>query len=134
MATKKILLAEDDKDDQMLFQEFLKNKSDISIMPMAENGEVLLAQLEEIDDNNDLPSLIILDQNMPRKGGLQTLKALKADKRYSHIPVVIYSTYTDDRLVQAGMEAGACAVLSKPLTKEDYNNMLEDIIKACVQP
>ena len=119
MAKKKILLAEDDKDDQMLFQEFLKNKSDISIMPMAENGEVLLAQLEGINDNNDLPSLIILDQNMPRKGGLQTLQALKADKRFSHIPVVIYSTYTDDRLVQAGLEAGACVVLAKPLTKED---------------
>jgi len=133
MAKKKILLAEDDKDDQMLFQEFLKNKSDISIMPMAENGEVLLAQLEGINDNNDLPSLIILDQNMPRKGGLQTLQALKADKRFSHIPVVIYSTYTDDRLVQAGLEAGACVVLAKPLTKEDYSNMLEEMIRTCVQ-
>lgn len=125
-------MAEDDQDDQALFQEFLKSQDDITIVPMAENGEVLLAQLEKVTDKNDLPDLIILDQNMPKKGGLQTLKALKEDGRYSHIPVAIYSTYTDDRLVQEGTKAGACIVLTKPVTKEDYNNMIKQMLSACV--
>ena len=132
MVKRRILLAEDDEDDQILFQEFLKAREDLIIMPVAENGEMLIEQLESIGDDQDLPSLIILDQNMPKKGGLQTLKELKEAQRYSQIPIVIYSTYTDDRLIAEGTRAGACMVLTKPLTREDYNKMLEDLIRACI--
>lgn len=124
-------MAEDDQDDQFLFQEFLKNRTDLAIMPIAENGEILLEQLARIQDESDLPSIIILDQNMPKKGGIETLRFLKENKRYSQIPVVIYSTYTDDHLIQEGTKAGACLVLTKPLTKDDYLNMLEKMINAC---
>lgn len=133
MVKKRILLAEDDQDDQVLFQEYLNSRSDLSIMSIAENGEVLIEQLNRIKDDKDLPSIIILDQNMPKKGGLQTLKFLKEEKRYSHIPVVIYSTYTDNLLIEEGAKAGACLVLAKPLTKEEYNNMMEEMIKTCLK-
>lgn len=130
MVPKKILLAEDDADDQLLFHDFLHHRTDIDILPVTDNGVLLLASLENIDPITLLPDLIILDQNMPKKNGLQTLKALKENNRYAHIPVMLYSTYTDQQLIKAGLENGAVAVLQKPLTKDGYDAMIDAFLKA----
>jgi CheY-like chemotaxis protein len=133
MLKRRILLAEDDEDDQQFFYEFLKCRNDILLMPIAENGLVLSDLLEGITDQCQLPDLIILDQNMPKRNGLQTLQFLKADQRYAHIPVIIYSTYTDETLIKNGADMGACGVVPKPVTKEGYNEMLDAFLKVCTQ-
>lgn len=125
MITKKILLAEDDTDDQKIFEEFLAHRTDISIMPPAENGEDVLRLIAE----GFIPDLIILDQNMPRKNGLQTLQSLKEMPAYTHIPVIIYSTYADSTLVQKSTDLGAAGVWSKPVTQEGYNQMIDALLK-----
>lgn len=131
MLKRKILLAEDDEDDQQFFNDFLKSRNDIILMPIAENGLVLTEYLEGIADRAQLPDLIILDQNMPKSNGLQTLQVLKEDERYTHIPVIIYSTYTDETLIKIGSEMGATMVVSKPVTKEGYHEMIEVVFKVC---
>lgn len=131
MLKRKILLAEDDEDDQQFFNDFLKSRNDIILMPIAENGLVLTEYLEGITDRAQLPDLIILDQNMPKSNGLQTLQVLKEDERYTHIPVIIYSTYTDETLIKIGSEMGATMVVSKPVTKEGYHEMIEVVFKVC---
>jgi CheY-like chemotaxis protein len=128
MAPKKLLLAEDDGDDQQLFRDFLVHRRDVTLMPIAENGVELLAALELIKHANDLPSIIILDHNMPRLNGLQTLQILKREKRYSHIPVIVYSTYVDDDLIRESTDKGAFKVVSKPFTKEGYHSMIDEFV------
>lgn len=132
MVKRRILLAEDDEDDRQFFQDFLQSRNDVVLMPIVENGVLLVDLLKGIQDHADLPDLIILDQNMPKQNGLQTLEFLKGDRRYRHIPIVIYSTYADERLLKNGSEKGACIVLPKPVTKEGYNEMLETLFKVCV--
>jgi CheY-like chemotaxis protein len=129
MAPKKILLAEDDVDDQFLFNDFLGYRTDIVLMPVAENGVALVDSLESITEADDLPDLIILDQNMPKRNGLQTLQLLKETHRYTHIPVMIYSTYADQQLINEGSKMGASAVMPKPLTKEGYDKMIDAFLK-----
>ena len=131
MTKKRILLAEDDVDDQQFFLDFLQNRDDLVLLPVAQDGVMLIEQLERIADTPDMPDYIILDQNMPKQNGLQTLRLLKDDTRFSHIPVIIYSTYTDDMLIKKGTETGACLVVSKPLSKEDYDKMVNLFIEAC---
>ena len=128
MAARTILLAEDDADDQKLFCDFLSHRNDIVLMPVAENGVELLQTLDKTIDGI-LPDLIILDQNMPKSNGLQTLTALKEDTRYAHLPVVIYSTYADDQLISNSKAAGAALVLTKPVSKDGYNEMIETILQ-----
>lgn len=128
-APKKILLAEDDIDDQQLFYDFLQHRTDIVLMPAAENGVHLFDSLEKIASNNDLPDLIILDQNMPRRSGLQTLQLLKKTTRYAHIPVMLYSTYTDQQLIKLSSELGAFSVASKPVTKDGYDEMINGFLE-----
>lgn len=124
-----VLLAEDDADDRNVFHDFLIERNDIVILPFAENGEEVFSFLSSIDNKETFPHLIILDHNMPRMNGIQTLKALKSDDEYAHIPVVIYSTYADDNLVDNCTAAGAVLIASKPLTKEGYYELIDECIK-----
>jgi len=125
---KRILLAEDDQDDQELFFEFLADRDDLDLLTPVENGEVLLEQLNNVIDH--LPDAIILDQNMPKRNGIQTLEQLKRNSRYSHIPVMIYSTYTDDTLVKRGISSGAVLVMNKPSDTEGYQSLINELLKA----
>ena len=132
MPKRKVLLAEDDEDDQRFFNEFLKNREDIVLLPIAENGEVLFEILGNITKDTDLPDLIILDQNMPKLNGIGALRLLKSDSRYAHIPVSIYSTYTDEELIKNGLSSGACFVVSKPVSQEGYHQMMDRLFEACI--
>jgi CheY-like chemotaxis protein len=129
MAPRKILLAEDDTDDQKLFYEFLQHRTDIQLLPVAENGEEILSALETTTNDDRLPDLIILDQNMPKRNGLQTLRALKETDRYAHIPVMVYSTFTDEQLINIASKMGASAVVPKPLSKDGYNEMIDVFLR-----
>ena len=126
--TVRILLAEDDGDDQQLFCDFLSHRTDIVLMPATENGEELLEALEKAEDE-ELPDIIILDQNMPKLNGLQTLAAIKINDRYAHLPVVIYSTYMDEQLISKSKEAGADLALTKPVSRKGYDEMINGVLK-----
>ena len=128
MAPKKILLAEDDADDRHFFYEFLRHRTDVVLLPAVENGEAVFAYLEGASEAT-LPDAIILDQNMPRRNGLQTLALLKESVAYAQLPVMVYSTYVDDNLVQRSTALGATLVWMKPSDAEGYHNMIDAFFK-----
>lgn len=125
---KKILLAEDDADDREVFYKFLKNRSDVFLLSAVENGEEVLDILSGIITVQELPDLILLDQKMPKKNGLQTLQSLKESHAFEQIPVFIYSTYTDEALHQQSANAGAVFVFLKPYTSEGYHKMVDAML------
>jgi CheY-like chemotaxis protein len=99
MKITNVVLVEDDEDDAELFAEFYRGRKDIILLSVVANGLELVTYLENIRADGDLPQLIVIDQNMPKMNGKQTLAFLKSSQRYSKIPAVIYSTYTDSNLV-----------------------------------
>lgn len=125
----KILLAEDDADDRIFFREFIEGREDIVLLNEVENGEELLEILNS-DKNGQLPDLIILDQNMPKLNGIETLHILKNDNRFANIPVVVYSTYINDHLIEKCKEAGAIRVAIKPINKKGYIHMIDEFLNA----
>jgi CheY-like chemotaxis protein len=129
MPPKKILLAEDDSDDGKLFYDYLSERDDVALQSIVENGIRLFEYLDNLAAG-DLPDLIVLDQNMPKKNGIQTLEQLKSDHNYSGIPVVIYSTYADNQLVHDCSLKGAVMVVSKPLSFKGYHEMMDRFLAA----
>ncbi|MGO4290157.1 response regulator [Chitinophaga sp. RAB17] len=126
---KKILLAEDDEDDRMIFDDIveqLKMVNDFTFSAVDNGLKViqLLAQLE----TSALPDLIILDQNMPQMNGKEALGLLKEDPRLKHIPVVIYSTFNDARLAAICLEMGADQVITKPDSYEGFNAVISQLV------
>lgn len=125
MMPKKILLADDDLDDRMLFETAYKTRDDIILLPAALSG---IEVMERLETGIELPDLIILDQNMPQVTGKQTLLQLKLDERFKDIPVCICSTYADHQLTVDCLKLGAYKVSSKPITHAEYHKMMNDFL------
>jgi CheY-like chemotaxis protein len=131
MTTKtKIILVEDDPDDLELFTTFFEDRDDIVLLPSVGNGLELISYLQSVPGDDALPELIVLDHNMPMMNGKQTLHFLKGHDRYSKIPAVIYSTYTDTALIADCKTLGALVVASKPIDLDGYNKMMNDFLEA----
>lgn len=133
--TRRILLADDDADDRLLFDEVFTDlpESEYKLIT-AENGDGVIAYLEDEPNDDELPHLIILDQNMPLRSGKETLIYLKAASRYRHIPVIIYSTYNDKTFIADCEALGVNAVVSKPDSYEGYVKMINTFLKYTEPP
>ncbi|WP_207512952.1 response regulator [Longitalea luteola] len=125
---KRIMLAEDDEDDKWIFTEIMKKlTANRNIhFDVVDNGVQILHALE---NTPKLPDLVILDQNMPQLNGKETLKLIKKNDRFNHIPVVIYSTYNDSRLSNECFDIGATQIITKPDTFEGFREMIEMLVQ-----
>lgn len=125
---KPILLVDDDEEDRMLILEAFNEIGAPDAVHFETNGEEAITYLENNPDR--LPTLIILDLNMPRMNGTQTLRYLKSNERYRDITVIIYSTSVNPLERQTCMELGAHSYVVKPAlyqeslaTVSHFNNL-----------
>jgi CheY-like chemotaxis protein len=125
---KKVILVEDDPDDRDLFVIFYRERNDIELLPSVGNGIELIEYLESRPGGEGLPDLIVLDQNMPVMNGKQTLAFLKSNNRFSNIPAVVYSTYSDKTLIRECTQLGANMVVMKPIDKDGYQQMMDQFL------
>jgi CheY-like chemotaxis protein len=80
-----------------------------------ENGDALINWLHSCDPMA-LPSLIMLDLNMPGKDGRESLKELKADPQFQSIPIIVFTTSSSHRDKKTAYESGANCFITKPDT------------------
>jgi CheY-like chemotaxis protein len=126
-----ILLAEDDPDDQYLINEALEENQLNTRMYVVEDGEELLDYLNrrgkyQDDQKWPMPSLILLDLNMPRKDGREALREIKADPKLRHIPVVALTTSQADDDIARTYDSGISGYITKPPSFTG----LRDVMKA----
>lgn len=110
---KIIFLAEDDLDDRQLLLEALQILDQNIEVRTSKNGEEALRMLEETDDG-ELPSLIMLDYNLPVLNGQQVLEALTKFTRYRFVPKVVWSTSRQFLFEQECLALGAKTFFVKP--------------------
>ncbi|MGC3945117.1 MAG: response regulator [Chryseolinea sp.] len=124
---KRILLAEDDLDDQQIFSEVIGDiNRDIDLVIVGD-GEQVLTALQRMDQSNSLPDMVILDQNMPRLKGSEAIKLIRENSRYDRVSTVIYSTYHDSRFIESCKKLGIELFL-KPDTYEDLKRLITKMI------
>ena len=108
---RQILLADDDKDDILLFQEAFEQLLVPGKITIVHNGEELMQLL---DNEKSFPDILFLDLNMPRKNGLDCLSAIKKTKKLQMVPVVIFSTSYEVAVVNQLYATGAQYYMRKP--------------------
>jgi CheY-like chemotaxis protein len=123
-----ILLVEDDEVDVMNVQRALKKNDSDSTLYRAANGIEALAMLRTnsqlaADDNGRL--LILLDLNMPKMGGLEFLKQLRADATLCKLPVVILTTSMQDSDLATAYQYNVAGYLIKPITFSSFVEMID---------
>jgi CheY-like chemotaxis protein len=108
----KIVLAEDDKDDQEIFIEALNATKIPADVTTVENGEELVDILK--DGSEPKPDIIFIDINMPIKGGKEALSEIKSDQELKEIPAVMLSTSNNPKDIEDTFNNGANLYIQKP--------------------
>ena len=124
-----ILMVDDDPDDYCLVKDAILQKGLRNDFRFLSDGEELMDYLSRrgkyVDPKSSpLPCLILLDLNMPGKGGRETLKTIKADPALRQIPVVMFTDSTDTNDIVECYRLGANSFITKPKT---FDSLLETI-------
>jgi CheY-like chemotaxis protein len=122
-----LLLADDDKDDCDLFKEALDELALHAKLDIVHDGEQLMQLLR--DKTSDLPNVLFLDLNMPRKNGFECLSEIKQNDQLKGLPVIIFSTSYDRDIANLLHANGACFYISKP---NEFNKLKKVIHTALV--
>ena len=89
-----VYIVDDDPDDrQIILDAFLENNTQMDYV-FIENGDELMSTLWPPAKIPNIPSLILLDLNMPGMLGMQALKEIKGNEQYNHIPTIVLTTST----------------------------------------
>lgn len=110
-----VIYVDDDPDDRMIMEDAFLNIPDYELQIFS-NGNKLFDYLEE--EKANLPSLIILDVNMPFMSGIDVLRLLRTNEEYKAIPVVMFTTSTSPLDKQQCKEFDADLVV-KPLSYKE---------------
>jgi len=116
--TPRTFYAEDDADDQLLMQEAFDEVGLADALVCVDDGQELLDRLRmqgaDPAGEDCGTRLIVLDLNMPRKDGRETLMEIKEDRSLCHIPVVVLTTSSADQDIAQARRLGAADFFTKP--------------------
>jgi CheY-like chemotaxis protein len=124
-STKLVLYADDDTDDRSWVSEACRIVGASLSLHFVENGRQVLDFLRM--GGGPVPSLIVLDLNMPEMDGRQTLQQLKSDPDYKRIPVAIVTTSNNKLDRDVCKRLGAAIYLTKPDTHSEWQSVIRQL-------
>jgi CheY-like chemotaxis protein len=119
-----ILLAEDDIDDQNIFQIAMEEVDPAIKLEFVSNGRELLEMLRNIH-----PDIVFLDLEMPYKNGLECLVEIRNEPKFEKLPVIVFSSTTKPSNIQTAYEMGANLFFIKPPVYNEYLSSIRAILK-----
>ncbi len=124
-----ILLVEDSPGDIRLMQDYMKRSKVPNHLNTVENGAEALDYLYKRGkySHSVLPNLIILDLNMPIKGGREVLSEVKEDPNLKHIPIIVLTTSDAQLDINNAYRLHANCYLSKPNDLEQFYRVVSAI-------
>jgi two-component system, chemotaxis family, response regulator Rcp1 len=117
-----ILLVEDNPADVVLTEAVLAEAKVANRLWVARDGKEAMEFLrrEARQPKSPRPDLVLLDLNLPRKGGLEVLAEMKADRALRAIPVVVLTTSAAERDVLAAYDQHVNAYITKPVDLDQF--------------
>ena len=124
-----VLLVEDDPGDVMLTRDSFDDCHLGLNLHVASDGEEALSFLHRAGEFAGVPrpALILLDLNLPRRGGLEVLAELKADDDLRAIPVVVLTTSQAEADIARSYELHANAYVIKPIDAAKFADAIKQI-------
>jgi len=120
-AAPAVLLVEDNEDFRFYLKDNLRNNYKVL---EAENGKE--GWQKALASH---PQLIVTDISMPEMDGITLVKKLKADKRTSHIPIILLTAITDEEQQLRGLGTGANDYITKPFNFEVLNAKIKSLLE-----
>ncbi len=124
-----ILLVEDNPGDVRLIQEVFRDGKIFNTLDIARDGEEALNYLHKKGtyQNSPKPDLILLDLNLPKKGGTEVLADIKNDESLKRTPVIILTASGAEEDVARAYNNHANCYLTKPIDLNQFINVVQQI-------
>jgi two-component system response regulator len=125
MTNKPILLVEDNRDDELLTLRALKKNNILNEVVVARDGVEALDYLFGTGayagrDTSILPQVVLLDLNLPRIGGLDVLRRIRADERTKLLAVVVLTSSKEEEDIIRSYSLGANSFVRKPVEFDEF--------------
>jgi two-component system response regulator len=117
MTRRSILLVEDNPDDERLTLRALRRGNITNPVTVARDGE---AALQQIWAMNPLPCVVLLDLKLPKVGGLEVLRQLRAHELTRVLPIVILTSSSEERDIVSSYHLGANSYVRKPVSIDEF--------------
>src|SRR3954467_4899556 len=129
MTEQIILLVEDSSSDEELTLRALKKNNIVNRVVVTRDGaealDYLFARGAHANRNQEeVPQVVLLDLNLPKIGGLEVLRQIRADERTKLLPVVILTSSIQDQDIVTGYGLGANSYVRKPV---DFTQFVEAV-------
>lgn len=124
-----VLLVEDDPGDVELTREALGDCRVSVNLRVISSGEEAMRYLrrEHPHEGAGRPDMILLDLNMPRKGGREVLQELKEDAGLRSIPVVVLTTSQAESDIRRSYDLGANCYITKPVSFDEFTRVMRSL-------
>jgi len=125
MKDKVILLVEDNSRDVALTRRALKKSNIVNEVVVARDGVEALDYLfgtgtQAGRDMAVTPQLILLDLKLPKLNGLEVLQRIRSDERTRRLPVVIFTSSSEEEDMIKSYDLGANSYVRKPVDFEQF--------------
>lgn len=127
---KTILYADDDPDDLAMFRQAVAALGTGYTIIEANDGLHALELLQQLHHSGTLPCLIVLDINMPRMDGKQTLVAIQNHPDFASIPIVLYST-SSSVMDKTFSQSRQVELITKPFSFDRLFGIVSRVLSYC---
>ncbi|MBL7696716.1 MAG: response regulator [Chitinophagaceae bacterium] len=118
-------------EDQDVFADMLNEIApDVSLVTV-NDGEETFDFLENLHPGSSFPCLILLDVNMPKLNGIETLEKIKKISRYRSVPVILFSTAINNNEIKNIFSLGAIDYVKKPTKYSEFESIVLRFVNHC---
>jgi len=122
-----VVMIDDDEDDQYFFREHFKQRDENLIFKAFSSGEAFFRfySSESLTyEKERLPSLILLDLNIPKDDGIEILMRLKQDPKLKIIPVLVLTTSSSPLDIEDCYDLGVHSYFVKPMSLQSTKELV----------
>ena len=124
-----LVMVDDNMDEIFLTRRQLRREGVVNNFVSEKRPERLIESLQELEklgvDKNRI--MILLDVNMPRENGFETLKKLRANPEFQNVPILMLSASDDESDMFESFELGANGYIVKPLKADELFAALSNV-------
>jgi two-component system response regulator len=127
-----VFLVDDDSNDEELARVALKRTGIAHRLMVARDGAEALdwlfrRGLHQERDPSLKPCVVLLDLKLPKMSGLEVVEAMRSDERTRHLPIVVFTSSSEEHDLRESYRLGANAYVRKPVDFAEYKKLVNDV-------
>ena len=122
-----ILLIEDNEGDILLTTEAFEESRIVNRITAIKDGKKAINFFEGLNNEEDVPHLVLLDVNLPKVSGHEVLTYIKTNDKYKCIPVIMLTTSSSEKDILQSYQNHVNCYITKPIDIADFMKAITKI-------